>query len=68
MFNKTIKQPKGVSATGKGLVAVTVKNKHCVLIFDKEEKIVRQVSCSGCGKNPGELTDPADVYNISERW
>ena len=62
--NETLQNPAGVAVSGKGLIAIADCEKNCILICDKEGKIVRQVGCEG--ENPGELSSPTDVTFIDD--
>ena len=62
--NETLQNPAGVAVSSKGLIAIADCEKNCILICDKEGKIVRQVGCEG--ENPGKLSSPTDVTFIDD--
>ena len=71
--NKVLKYPTGIAVNSKGLIAVACCDKHCIMIFDKEGKYVRQFGHRG--ESPGELYGPVDVtfmnddeILVAERW
>ena len=62
--NGTLQKPTGIAMSSKGLIAIADYGKNCILICDKEGKIVRQVGCKG--ENPGQLSRPDDVTFIND--
>ena len=62
--NETLQNPADVAVSSKGLIAIADCEKNCILICDKEGKIVRQVGCEG--ENPGKLSSPTDVTFIDD--
>ena len=62
--NENLKNPTGIAVNSKGLIAVASCDKHCIMIFDKEGKYVRQFG--HYGKNPGKLSHPADVTFMND--
>ena len=54
--NEALQYPTGVAVNSKGLIALASRDKHCIMIFDKEGKYVRQFGHPG--DNPGELNKP----------
>ena len=62
--NETLQKPTGIAVSSKGLIAIADYGKNCILICDKEGKIVRQVGCKG--KNPGQLSNPDGVTFIND--
>ena len=56
--------PTGIAVNSKGLIAVASRDKHCIMIFDKEAKYVRQFGHRGY--NPGELRCPVDVTFMND--
>ena len=62
--NETLQNPVSISVSGKGLIAIADCEKSCILICDKEGKIVRQVGCKG--ENPGQLNRPCGVTFIND--
>ena len=62
--NTTLQMPAGIAVNGKGLITIVNAWKNCILICDKEGKIVRQVGCQG--ENPGQLSGPAEVKFIND--
>jgi len=61
---KVLKFPTGIAVNSKGLIAVASRDKHCIMIFDKEGKYVRRLGHHG--KNPGELKGPEDVTFMND--
>ena len=62
--NGTLQKPTGISVSSKGLIAIGDFEKNCIVICDKEGKIVRQVGCKG--ENPGQLKCPDYVTFIDQ--
>ena len=62
--NETLGKPAGITLSGKGLIAIADYEKNCILICDKEGKVVRQVGCKG--GNLGQLSGPDGVTFISD--
>ena len=62
--NKVLKFPTGIAVNSKGLIAVASHGKHCIMIFDKEGKYVRQLGHHG--ENLGELDGPVDVTFMND--
>ena len=62
--NGTLRKPADIAVSSKGLIAITDYEKNCVLICDKEGKIVRQLGCKG--ENPGQLNSPDGVTFIND--
>ena len=62
--NTTLRMPAGIAVNSKGLIAIADAENNCILICDKDGKIVRQVGCNG--ENPGQLSGPADVTFIND--
>ena len=62
--NSTLQKPTGLAVGSKGLIAIADFEKNCIVICDKEGKIVRQLGCKG--KNPGQLSGPVDVTFIND--
>ena len=62
--NETLQQPAGIAVSSKGLIAITDHAKNCILICEKEGKIVRQLGCKG--EKPGQLNYPAGVTFIND--
>jgi len=62
--NEVLENPTGIAVNGKGLIAVASYEKHCIMIFDKEGKYVRQFGHHG--ENPGELDCPVDVTFMND--
>ena len=62
--NETLKKPAGVAVSSNGLIAIADHEKNCILICDKEGKIVRQLGCKR--GNPGQLNDPVGVTFIND--
>ena len=62
--NKVLKSPTGIAVNSKGLIAVASYDKHCIMIFDKEGKYVRQFGHHGY--KPGELSYPVDVTFMND--
>ena len=56
--------PTGIAVNSKGLIALASRDKHCIMIFDKEGKYVRQFGHRGY--NPGELRCPVDVTFMND--
>ena len=61
---ETLQKPTGIAVNSKGVIAIADAENNCILICDKEGKIVRQVGCNG--ENPGQLSGPADVTFIND--
>ncbi|CAH3187833.1 unnamed protein product [Porites evermanni] len=62
--NQTLQKPTGVAMSSKGLIAIADYEKNCILICDKDGKIVRQLGCKG--EKPGQLHCPTDVTFIND--
>ena len=60
----TMIKPAGIAVNSKGMIALANQDKHCIFIFDREGKFLRQLGCYG--KYPGELNKPADVTFVNE--
>ena len=60
----TMIKPAGIAVNSKGMIALANQDKHCIFIFDREGKFLRQLGCYG--KYPGELNTPADVTFVNE--
>ena len=56
--------PDGIAVNSKGLIAVSDRERHAILIFDKEGKFMRKLGCHG--KNPGQLNSPAGVTYLND--
>ena len=52
-------KPRGIAVNSKGLIAVADAKRHCVLIFDKDGKLVQKLGCRG--ENPGQFNIPKAV-------
>ena len=59
-----LKSPYGIAVNSKGLIAVTDRNGHCILTFDKEGKYVRKVGWKG--GNAGQLYHPTGVTYLND--
>ena len=59
----TLGLPFGISVNSKGEKAV-VRDKHCILIIDKEGSCIRKVGC--IGNNTGQLKNPLDVTYLND--
>ena len=57
-------KPRGIAVNSKGLIAVADSARHCILIFDKEGKKVRQLGCYG--SIAGEFNCPMYVTFIND--
>ena len=62
--NETLRKPAGIAVSDKGLIAIADYEKDCILLCDKEGKILRQIGCKG--KRPGKLNGPDGVTFISD--
>ena len=62
--NETLQKPVDIAVSSKGLIAIVDYWNNCILICDKEGKIVRQVGCKG--ENPGQLSNPDGVTFIND--
>ena len=62
--NETLQKPADIAVSSKGLIAIADYGKNCILICDKEGKIVQQVGCKG--ENPGQLGNPDGVTFIND--
>jgi len=62
--NQVLEKPSGIAVNSEGLIAVADNAKHCIMIFNKEGKYVRQLGHHG--ENPGELDNPVDVAYIND--
>ena len=60
----TMIKPAGIAVNSMGMIAVANQDKHCISIFDKEGKFLRQLGWYG--ENPGELNTPGDVTFVNE--
>ena len=56
--------PAGIAVNSKGLIAVADAKRHCIIIFDKQEKFLRKFGCHG--ENPGQLKSPAGVTFLND--
>ena len=56
--------PCWTAVNSKGLIAVTDRERHAILIFDKKGKFVRKLGCHG--ENPGQLNSPAGVTYLND--
>ena len=56
--------PTGISVNSKGLIAVADREKHRILILDKEGKFVRRLGCYG--EDLGALNRPSHVTFIND--
>ena len=61
---ETLEKPVGISVNSKGETVVVDKDKHCILIIDKEGNCVRKVGCYG--NNAGQLKRPLDVTYLND--
>ena len=57
-------KPRGIAVNSKGLIAVSDRERHVILIFDKEGKFVRKLGCHG--ENPGQLNSPAGITFMND--
>ena len=57
-------RPGGIAVNSKGLIALSDRERHAILIFDNEGKFVRKLGCYG--KNTGELHRPAGVTFLND--
>ena len=57
-------KPAGIAVNSIRMIVVTNHNKHCICIFDREGKFLRQLGWYG--GNHGELNIPADVTFVNE--
>ena len=62
--NGTLQKPTGIAVSSKGLIAIADFEKNCIVICDKEGKIVQRLGCKG--ENPGQLSGPVDVTFIND--
>ena len=60
----TLGLPFGISVNSKGEKAVVDRDKHCILIIDKEGSSIRKVGC--IGNNTGQLKNPLDVTYLND--
>ena len=56
--------PRGIAVNSNGLIAVTDRNGHCILIFDKEGKYLRKFGCKE--ENSGQLNHPTGVTYLND--
>ena len=56
--------PRGIAVNSKGLIAVTDRNSHCILIFDKEGKHLTKFGSKG--KRAGQLENPAGLTYFND--
>ena len=61
---ETLGKPVGISVNSKGETAVVDRDKHCILIIDKEGRCIRKVGC--IGNNAGQLKTPLDVTYLND--
>ena len=61
---ETLKQPNGIAANGKGQIAVSDYDKHCILITDKEGNCVRKVG--RYGNSAGQLNSPSGITYLND--
>ena len=54
----------GIAVNSKGLIAVADVKRHCIIIFDKQQKFRRKLGCFG--QNPGHLNSPAGVTYLND--
>ena len=64
MHSETLEKSAGIAVNSKGLIAITDCEKNCILMCDKEGKIVRQLGCKG--EKPGQLSRPLGVTFIND--
>ena len=57
--------PTGIAVNSNGLIAVSDREKNCVLIFDKEGKFVRKVGYLG-KKAAGRLNRPKEIAYLND--
>jgi len=62
--NEVLENPTGIAVNNKGLIAVASRDKHCIMIFDKEGKYVRRLGHHG--ENTGELDGPEDATFMND--
>ena len=62
--NGTLQKPTGIAVSSKGLIAIADFENNCIIICDKEGKIVRQLGSKG--ENPGQLRSPTGVKFIND--
>ncbi|XP_022810377.1 E3 ubiquitin-protein ligase TRIM71-like [Stylophora pistillata] len=53
-----------ITVNSKGTIAVSDKEKHCILIFDKDGNFVRKCGCYG--ERPGQLKKPAGITFLND--
>ena len=59
-----LQDPRGIAVNSNGLIAVADKERHCVLIYDKEGKFVRKLGCYG--QNLGQFNIPTGVTYLND--
>ena len=61
---QTLQSPGGIAVNTKGLIAVADCDGHCILVFDKEGKLLQKFGCRG--ENAGQLSRPASVSYLND--
>ena len=61
---ETLVTPIGIAVNGKGQIAISEFDKHCLLITDKEGNCVRKVGCRG--NKVGQLHHPTDITYLND--
>ena len=61
---ETFGRPSGISVNSKGETTVVDRDKHFILIIDKEGNCIRKVGC--VGNNAGQLKGPLDVTYLND--
>ena len=57
-------EPEGIAVNSKGLIAVSDRERHAIIIFDKQFKFLRKLGCHG--ENPGQVNRPAGVTFLND--
>ena len=59
-----LQNPRDIAVNSKGLIAVTDRNGHCILTFDKEGNYLTKFGSKG--KRAGQLENPAGVTYLND--
>ena len=56
--------PNSIVVNSKGTIAVSDREKHCILTFDEDGNFVQKFGCYGEG--PGQLVNPAGMTLLND--
>ena len=63
-LEETLAKAGGIAVNSKGLIAVADRQEHCILIIDKEGKLVGKQGCYG--SNTRQLNCPTDIVFLND--